>query len=109
MSTIPELAITVSPIGDHVLVIPTEKEKVTASGIIIPDTANSEKTGQGIVVAIGKGGIGKDQSDPNDFIKPGDTILYGKYAGNDLKLKTKDGKEVEVNIMRLDSVLGVVS
>ncbi|MDA1208427.1 MAG: co-chaperone GroES [bacterium] len=109
MSTIPELAVTVSPIGDHVLVIPIEKEQITASGIVIPDTANSEKTGQGVVVALGSGGIGKDQGNPHDYLKLGDTIIYGKYAGNDLKLKTKNGKEVEVNVMRLDSVLGVVS
>jgi chaperonin GroES len=108
MADIPELAVSIAPLGDRVVVVPMEKEQVTASGIVIPDTANGEKPSEGVVIALGAGGIG-DVPNPQEFLKVGDKVLFGKYAGDDVKLKTKDGKEVEVKILRLDSVLGKVA
>lgn len=102
------LAVTIQPIGDRVVVRPLEKEQVTKSGIVIPDTASGEKPQEGEVLALGKGGIGKDSTNPQEFLKIGDKVLFGKYAGDDVKLPTKDGKTVEVKILRLDSVLGIV-
>src|SRR3989338_4749694 len=104
-----QLAVKIEPLGDRVVVSPLEKEQVTASGIVIPDTASGEKPCEGIVLAIGKGGIGKDCANPSDFLKVGDKVLFGKYAGDDIKLKTKDGKDIEVKILHLDSVLGKVA
>ena len=69
--------------------MPLEREQVTQSGIVLPDTATGEKPSEGIVLALGKGGTGEDMTDPT-------------------KLKTEEGKEVEVKVLRLDSVLGKV-
>ena len=103
-----DLAVTIQPIGDRVVVEPMEKEQVSASGIVIPDTANKEKPQEGKVLALGKGGLGKDSVNPTEFLKVGDVVLFGKYAGDDVKLRTKSGKEIEVKILHLDSVLGIV-
>ena len=109
MASVPQLATKITPLGDRVVVMPLEKEQVTASGIVIPDTAHGEKPSEGIVVALGKGGIGKDCANPTEYLKVGDKVLFGRYAGDDIKMKTKDGKDVEVKILHLDSVLGKVN
>ena len=105
---LPKFQVSIQPLGDRVVVWPLEAEQVTASGIVIPDTAKGEKPQEGLVVAVGKGGAGKDCANPSDFLKTGDKVLFGKYAGDDVKLKDKDGKDVEVKILHLDSVLGLV-
>jgi chaperonin GroES len=107
-AALPKLAVEIQPIGDRVVVLPLEAEQVTASGIVIPDTAKGEKPQEGVVLALGKGGVGKESVNPRDFLKVGDKVLFGKYAGDEVKLKDKDGKEVEVKILHLDSVLGIV-
>ncbi|MDB4978024.1 MAG: Co-chaperonin GroES [Candidatus Peribacteria bacterium] len=104
----PKLAVNIRPIGDRVVVRPLEKESVTASGLIIPDTASGEKPQEGEVIALGKGGLGKESVNPTEFLKLGDKVLFGKYAGDDVKLKTTDGKDLEVKILHLDSILGIV-
>lgn len=104
----PQLAVSIEPIGDRIVVMPLEKEQTTASGIVIPDTASKEKPQEGMVLALGKGGIGKDSSDPSKYLKVGDKVLFGKYAGDEVKLKDKEGKDVEVKVLHLDSVLGIV-
>jgi chaperonin GroES len=109
--SVPALAVNIQPLGDRVVVIPQEAEQVTASGIVIPDTAKGDKPQQGVVIALGKGGITTDEgevSNPHNFLKVGDIVLFGKYAGDDVKLKDKNNKDVEVKILRLDSVLGIV-
>ncbi len=105
---VPSLSVVIQPLGDRVVVLPLEAEQVTASGIVIPDTAKGEKPQEGIIIALGKGGIGKDGDDPGKHLKVGDKVLFGKYAGDEVKLKTKDGKDVEVKILHLESVLGIV-
>ncbi|MDD3896617.1 MAG: co-chaperone GroES [Candidatus Peribacteraceae bacterium] len=104
-----DLAVKITPLGDRVVVRPMEQEQVTASGIVIPDTASGEKPQEGFVLALGKGGVGKDCANPAEFLKVGDKVLFGKYAGDDVKLKSKDGKEVEVKILHLDSILGKIA
>jgi chaperonin GroES len=111
-SSLPKLAVSIQPLGDRVVVVPIEAEQVTASGIVIPDTAKGEKPQEGVVIAMGKGGIHTSEgkvSNPHDFLKVGDKVLFGKYSGDEVKLKDKAGKDVEVKILRLDSVLGIVS
>jgi chaperonin GroES len=103
-----ELAVSIQPIGDRVVVMPLEKEQVSASGIVIPETTSKEKPQEGVVIALGKGGIGKDSVNPSEFLKVGDIVLFGKYSGDDVKLKSKSGKDIEVKILHLDSVLGIV-
>ena len=108
MSKIPQLAVSIEPLGDRVIVMPLEKEQVTASGIVIPDTAKGEMPQEGLVIAVGKGGIGENADNPSEFLKVGDKVLFGKYSGDEVKLKDKSGKEIEVKVLRLDSVLGIV-
>ncbi len=109
--SVPKLAVEIEPLGDRVVVMPVEKETTTKSGIVIPDTASGEKPQEGIVLALGNGKVkydGKELTNPRDFLKVGDRVLYGKYAGDEVKLKTTEGKDVEVKVLRLDSVLGKI-
>lgn len=112
MSKVPQLTVQIDPLGDRIVVHPLPQEQVTASGIVIPDTASGEKPQEGVVIALGDGKIlsqdGKVLSNPHDFLKIGDRVLFGKYAGDDVKLKDKDGKDVEVKVLHLDSILGKV-
>jgi len=92
----------VRPLRDRILVKRVEEEEQRVGGIIIPDTAK-EKPQQGKVVAVGKGRVtDKGETFPLD-VKVGDTVLFGKYAGNEIKL---DGEEFL--IMREEDVLGVI-
>lgn len=76
--------IKIQPLADRVLVAPLAAETTTASGLIIPDSAK-EKPSKGTVVAVGKG-----TKDEAMTVKVGDTVLYGKYAGTELKLEGED-------------------
>ncbi len=78
------MALNIQPLGDRVVIEPAAAEEKTSSGIIIPDTAK-EKPQQGIVLAVGKG-----TKDEPMTVKVGDTVLYGKYGGTELKLDGKD-------------------
>jgi len=73
----------IQPIDDRVLVVPASEEETTASGIIIPDTAK-EKPRRGTVAAVG------NDEDLQELIKEGDTILYGKYSGDELSYDGTD-------------------
>lgn len=90
------------PLHDRVLVRRLEENEKTAGGIYIPDTAK-EKPSRGQVVAIGKGKI-LDNGDirPLD-VKVGDTVLFGKYAGTEVKVA-----EQEYLVMREDDIMGVI-
>ncbi|WP_455372193.1 co-chaperone GroES [Limibacillus halophilus] len=90
------------PLHDRVVVEPLEVEEKTAGGIIIPDTAK-EKPMQGKVVAVGSGSRDETGKLVALDVKKGDTVLYGKWSGTEVKL---DGKQVL--IMRESDILGVV-
>ena len=93
----------VRPLHDRILVRRLEEEQTTAGGIIIPDSAK-EKPQRGQIVAAGNGRILEDGTVLPLEVKIGDSILFGKYAGTELKL---DGKEYIM--MREDDVLGVLN
>ena len=76
--------LNIQPLSDRVLLEPIQAETKTASGLYIPDSAK-EKPQEAIVVAIGKG-----LKDVPMTVKVGDKVLYGKYAGTELKLNGKD-------------------
>ncbi len=76
--------INIKPLADRVVIEPLAAETKTASGIYIPDSAK-EKPQQGKVLAVGKG-----TKDEPTTVKVGDTVLYGKYAGTELKLDGGD-------------------
>ena len=92
----------IRPLHDRIIVERLEEETKTAGGIIIPDTAK-EKPQQGKVIAVGKGKKTEDGKVLPLDVKVGDRILFGKYAGTEIKL---DGKEFLM--MREDDVLGVI-
>lgn len=92
----------VRPLHDRIIVQRLEESEQQIGGIIIPDTAK-EKPQQGKVIAVGKGKVKDDgQVVPLD-VKAGDTILFGKYSGQEIKI---DGEEYL--IMREDEVLAVL-
>jgi len=76
------------PLGDRVIVEPGEGEDKTASGIVIPDTAK-EKPQEGKVLAVGPGRYEEGKLIPLD-VKPGDTVIYSKYGGTEVKVGGKD-------------------
>jgi chaperonin GroES len=92
----------VRPLRDRILVKRLEEEEQRVGGIIIPDTAK-EKPQQGKVVAAGNGRVNDEGKVLPLDVKAGDTILFGKYAGTEIKL---DGDEYL--IIREDEVLGVI-
>ncbi len=78
------MKLNIKPLADRVLLEPMEAETKTASGIIIPDNAK-EKPQKATVVAVGSG-----TKDNRMTVKVGDTVLYGKYSGTELKFEGKD-------------------
>jgi chaperonin GroES len=92
----------VRPLHDRVIVERIEEGEQKIGGIIIPDTAK-EKPQQGKIIAAGKGKIEKDGKVTPLDVKAGDTILFGKYAGQEIKV---DGNEYL--IMREEEILGVI-
>jgi|TARA_Y100000588_G_C14167142_1_gene887442 chaperonin GroES len=91
------MGLNIKPLSDRVLIEPEAAETKTASGIYIPETAK-EKPQRGKVVAVGKGNKDHDMT-----VKVGDTVLYGKYSGTELKLEGTD-----YLIMREDDILAIV-
>ena len=91
----------VRPLHDRLIVQRIEEKETVKGGIIIPDTAK-EKPQQGKVIAVGLGKKEKNERVPLD-VKEGETILFGKYSGQDIKI---DGEEYL--IMREDEVLAVL-
>lgn len=89
--------LNIKPLADRVLVQPLEAETKTASGIIIPDSAK-EKPQKGNIVAVGPG----TKENPVT-VKVGDSVLYGKYSGTELKLEGND-----YLIMRESDILAIV-
>ena len=97
------MAIKVRPLHDRIIVQRLEEDEQQVGGIIIPDTAK-EKPQQGKVMAVGKGKVKEDGGILPMDVKSGDTILFGKYSGQEIKL---DGDDYL--IMKEDEVLGVVN
>jgi len=92
----------IKPLQDRILVKRIEEEEKTKGGIIIPDSAK-EKPQEGKVVAVGDGKLLDNGTKVPLTVKPGDKILFGKYAGTEVKI---DGEEHL--ILREEDVLGIV-
>ncbi len=91
------MSVNVTPLADRVLVQAAPAEEKTASGIIIPDTAK-EKPQRGTIIAVGNG-----KKDEPLTVKVGDTVIYGQYAGTEIKI---DGSAYL--IMRESDIFGVI-
>ncbi len=80
---------TFRPLHDRVLVVPLDAEEKSAGGIIIPDTAQ-EKPMEGKIIAVGNGYKADDGKITPLDVKAGDTVLYGKFAGTEVRVDGKD-------------------
>lgn len=89
------------PLGDRVLIRPSEEEEVTSAGIVLPDTAR-KKPQEGEVLAVGSGRMLDSGERAPISVKVGDTVIYSKYAGTELKVGGKD-----LMIIDEDSILVV--
>ncbi|HLC45060.1 MAG: hypothetical protein A2722_03250 [Candidatus Doudnabacteria bacterium RIFCSPHIGHO2_01_FULL_50_11] len=78
----------IKPLGNRILVKQSTQEEVTASGIVLPDTAEKEKKAQGKIVAIGSGEMVARLG-----LKVGDTVVFGKYAGEEIEMGTGSDKQ----------------
>jgi chaperonin GroES len=97
------MATKLKPLGDRVIVKAREKEDMTKSGIVLPDTA-SEKPQEGSVLAVGPGRVLDNGKRVEMDVKEGDKVLFAKYAGTEVKL---DGEEYLV--IRESDLLAIVT
>jgi chaperonin GroES len=96
------MATTIRPLNDRIIVRRTEDQEQMRGGLYIPDTAR-EKPQEGEVIAVGNGKLLENGTRISIDVKAGDRILFGKYAGTEVKL---DGEDYL--ILREDDVLGVI-
>jgi chaperonin GroES len=94
--------VKMKPLGDKVVVQPTQREETTKSGIVLPDTAK-EKPQEGLVVAVGSGRVTEEGDRVKPEVKEGDKVLYAKYAGTEVKLD-----DVEYLILSEKDILAVL-
>lgn len=94
--------VALKPLGDRILVEPLEAEEKTASGIVLPDTAQ-EKPQQGKVIAVGPGRMKENGERMEMTVQVGQTVLFARYAGTEIKIQGKD-----YLIMNESEVLAVV-
>lgn len=92
----------ITPLGDRIILKQIEKELTTKSGLVIPEAAK-EKPQEGEIVAVGPGRVNENGTIIPMHVKPGDKVLYGKYAGTEVKLD-----DMTYLIMHEDDLLGIV-
>ena len=97
------MALNLRPLGDRVVIEPSEGEEVTAGGILLPETAK-EKPQEGTIVAVGAGRRDENGKLIAMDVKDGDKVLYAKYAGTEIKLNGK-----KVLILKETDILAVVT
>jgi chaperonin GroES len=93
------MAVKLQPLGDRLVVKPIEKEEMTKSGLVIPDTAK-EKPQEGQVIAVGPGRLSEDGTRIAMDLKVGDIVLYARYGGTEIKVDN-----VDLMILRESDVL----
>ncbi len=96
------MALNLKPLGDRLIVEPTESEEMTASGIILPETAK-ERPQQGKVVAAGPGRRDEDGKRIEMDVKAGDIVLFAKYSGTEVKMEGK-----KLLILKETDILAIV-
>ena len=97
-----ETKVTIKPLADRVVIRPAQREEVTASGVILPDTA-TEKPQRGTVLAVGPGTRNDDGTRTPLEVSEGAEVLYAKYAGTEVKVAGED-----LLIVRGSDILAVV-
>jgi chaperonin GroES len=96
-------SLNLRPLGDRVVVKPLDREEVTKSGIVLPDTAK-EKPQQGEVLAVGPGRILDSGERVTPDVKTGERVLFAKYSGTEFKLE-----QDELLILRESDILAIVT
>jgi chaperonin GroES len=96
------MALNLKPLGSRIVVEPIEQEDVTASGIVLPETAK-EKPQKGKVLSMGPGDRDEDGKRIPMDVKMGDTVLYAKYSGTEIKIESK-----KLLIIKESDVLAIV-
>ncbi|HEY0581405.1 MAG TPA: co-chaperone GroES [Chloroflexota bacterium] len=96
-------SLNLRPLGDRVVVKPLDREEVTKSGIVLPDTAK-EKPQQGEVLAVGPGRILDSGERVTPDVKAGERVLFAKYSGTEFKLE-----QDELLILRESDILAIVN
>lgn len=92
----------IRPLHDRVVIKRLDEERTSAGGIVIPDSA-TEKPVRGTVVAVGNGKMLADGKVVPLAVKKGDTVVFGKYAGTEIKLNGE-----EVIVMREEDIMGII-
>lgn len=92
----------IQPIGDRVVIEPIDKAEQMINGIVLPDSAK-EKPQEGKVIAVGSGQLHHGQRVPME-VKPGETVLYAKYSGTEVKVEGK-----ELLVLRESDILAIIS
>ena len=95
--------ISVQPLGDRALVKPKPREETTRGGIILPDTATKERPMQGEVLRVGEGRLDDNGNRVPMSVKPGDQVLFAKYAGTEFQIDDED-----YLILSEKDILGIV-
>ncbi|MFD3162297.1 co-chaperone GroES [Herpetosiphon sp. NSE202] len=80
----------IRPLADRVVIKPQAKEEKTKSGLFLPDTASKEKPQEGVVVAVGEGKLDDNGKRVPVAVQVGDSVLFAKYAGTEIKLDDED-------------------
>ncbi len=83
------MAVKLQPLADRLVVKPTEREEVTKGGIVLPDTVK-EKPQEGEVLAVGPGRLSDDGKRIAMDVKVGDTVIYAKYGGTEIKIEDEE-------------------
>jgi chaperonin GroES len=96
------MALSLKPLGNRVVVEPVEQEEITAGGIVLPETAK-EKPQKGLVLSVGPGDRDEDGKRIPMDVEKGDTVLFAKYSGTEIKI---DGKKLL--ILRESDLLAIV-
>lgn len=94
---------TIKPLLDHILIEPIKEEEKTKFGIFLPETAEKEKSEQGVVVAVGEGKKTEDGKIIPLSVKPGDKVLFTKYGPSEIKVEEK-----EYLIAKEEDILAVI-
>ena len=97
------MSLSLKPLGNRVVVEPIEQEEVTASGIVLPETAK-EKPQRGTILAVGPGDRDEDGKRIPMDVSVGDTILFAKYSGTEIKVEDK-----KLLILRESDILALVT
>ncbi len=93
----------IKPIADHIVIEPMRPEEKTKSGILLPDTADKERSEQGMVIAVGPGKRNEKGEITPLEVKPGDKVLFAKYGPNEVRVEDK-----EYLIAKEDDILAII-